>query len=157
MLYITSLFLSPLSLLSLFSFPLSLPLSLSVLSHSLPFLVFAVSTLEEQIVQGCCIHQFVPTPSFQASVAQVRVRNKITSFYVCPCTSQIINLVQAKRFVAVCGPSGCGKTAALKVVAEALRQSSSSTFQICHVSITTIAVQAMKEEQLLGYQDEEKG
>ena len=51
--------------------------------------------------------------------------------------------------VAVYGPNECGKTAAIHVAAEALRQSS----QTCYVSVSTIAVEVMKVEQLLGYQD----
>ena len=54
--------------------------------------------------------------------------------------------------VAVCGPSGCGKTAAIHVAAEALRQSS----QTCFVGISTIAVEVMREDQLLGYQDNQQ-
>ncbi len=67
---------------------------------------------------------------------------------------QIVNLVQVNRFVAVCGPSNCGKTAAIQAAAETLRQSSSLSLP-CYVSTTTITLNAMREEQLLGYQDRE--
>lgn len=69
---------------------------------------------------------------------------------------QIVNLVQVNRFVAVCGPSNCGKTAAIHVAAETFRQSSSLS-QMCCVSTTTVGVGAMREEQLLGYQNEKQG
>lgn len=69
---------------------------------------------------------------------------------------QIVGLVQVNRFVAVCGPSDCGKTAAIQVAAETIRQSASMS-QMCHVSTTTVALGAMREEQLLGYQCREKG
>lgn len=70
---------------------------------------------------------------------------------------QIVSLVQVSRFIAVCGPSNCGKTAAIQVAAESLRQSSSFSQMCCNISTTTIALGAMREEQLLGYQSEEKG
>ena len=63
-----------------------------------------------------------------------------------------MSLVQANQMVAVHGPSGCGKTAAIHVAAEALRQSS----QACYVGISTIAVEVMRKEQLLGYQDAQR-
>ena len=67
-----------------------------------------------------------------------------------------MNLVQVSRFVAVCGPSGCGKTAAIQVAAETFRHASSFS-QIRCISTTTIAVGAMREEQLMGYQCQTKG
>lgn len=65
---------------------------------------------------------------------------------------QIVGLVQASRLVAIYGPSGCGKTAAVQVAAETLRHST----PMCFVSTTTIAAGAIREEQLLGYQDEQE-
>lgn len=69
---------------------------------------------------------------------------------------QIVNLVQVSRFVAVCGPSGCGKTAAIQVAAETFRHASTFSQMRC-ISTTTVAVGAMREEQLLGYQCPMKG
>ena len=65
---------------------------------------------------------------------------------------QIVNVIQVNRFIAVCGPSSCGKTAAIQAAAETLRQSSGISLP-CYVSTTTVALNAMREEQLLGYQD----
>ena len=70
--------------------------------------------------------------------------------------SQVVNLVQVSRFVAVCGSSNSGKTAAIQVAADTFRQSSNLS-QTCCVSTTTIAVGSMREEQLFGYQSQEKG
>lgn len=75
----------------------------------------------------------------------------MSTFYL-----QIVNLVQVSRFVAVCGPSNSGKTAAIQVAAETYKQSFNLS-QICCVSTTTIAVGSMREEQLFGYQSQEKG
>ncbi len=64
-----------------------------------------------------------------------------------------MTLVQSNRFTVVSGPSCSGKTSVIQVAADTLSQIPTSG----PVSVTTLVTEAMREEQLLGYQDKEKG
>ena len=69
---------------------------------------------------------------------------------------QIVTLVELHQFTAVYGPSCSGKTSAIQVAAETVRHNMMSSHQAGHFSLTTIAVGAMEEEQLLGYQKQDE-
>ena len=66
---------------------------------------------------------------------------------------QLVTLVQSNRFTIVSGPSCSGKTSVIQVAADTLSQVPTSG----PVSVTTLVTGAMREEQLLGYQDKKKG
>ena len=71
---------------------------------------------------------------------------------------QLLAVVQHHQFVAVCGPSCSGKTASIQTAVETLRQMPSlSSPRAGHITCTTIAVGAMREEQLFGSQSEKDG
>lgn len=66
-----------------------------------------------------------------------------------------MTLVQLNQFVIISGPSCSGKTSVIKVTADTLSHIP-SLIKSGPVSCTTLTVEAMKEDQLLGFQDEEK-
>ena len=71
---------------------------------------------------------------------------------------QLLAVIQHHQIVAVCGPSCSGKTSAIQTAVETLRQiPSPSSSKLGHITCTTIAVGAMREEQLLGFQTEKGG
>lgn len=71
---------------------------------------------------------------------------------------QMLAVIQHHKFVAVCGPSCSGKTSAIQTAVETLRQiPSHSSSRPGHITCTTIAVEAMREEQLLGFHTEKDG
>lgn len=66
-------------------------------------------------------------------------------------------LVQHHPFIAVYGPSCSGKSTAIQTAVETLRQLPSPAGRVggaSHITCTTIAVGAMREEQLLGHQQQ---
>ena len=71
---------------------------------------------------------------------------------------QLLAVVQHYQIVAVCGPSCSGKTSAIQTAVETLRQMPSpSHYRSGHINCTTIAVGAMREDQLLGFQSVKDG
>jgi ABC-type lipoprotein export system ATPase subunit len=66
-----------------------------------------------------------------------------------------VALTQHHPFVAVYGPSCSGKSTIIQTAVETLKQlplNPAAVGGATHISCTTIAVGAMREEQLLGYQ-----
>ena len=68
-----------------------------------------------------------------------------------------MTLVQLNRVVVVNGPSCSGKTSVIRVAADTLTHTSTPLTKSAPVSLTTLAVGVLQEEQLLGYQDPVKG
>ncbi len=66
---------------------------------------------------------------------------------------QLIQLTSSNQFTVISGPSSTGKSSVIRVAADTVSQIPSSG----PVTMTTVVTGAMREEELLGYQDSKKG